>query len=235
MILTAGLLIAAAVLLWGRPQQRLPVLLARGNTRKPAQRGTPAGKPRAPGAEDAVTVIAQSAALLRIGATPHSCFAHLARAHEGDQLGPPLHRVARAIELGTRPQRAILHHTGALPAETAQVFEGLAAAWHVAETSGAALGDVLETLAQGARDGVDARRERDVALAGPRATVSVLSWLPLIGLGLGALIGADLLAVFTGSPWGAATMAGGTALLLLGRWWMNRMLTACSQPQAGGR
>lgn len=73
------------------------------------------------------------------------------------------------------------------------------------------------------RDALDADRERRIAMAGPRATVRVLSWLPLIGMGLGLLIGVRPLDLVSGLP-GQLSIGGGLVLYLLGRWWMRRMM-----------
>lgn len=43
-------------------------------------------------------------------------------------------------------------------------------------------------------------------LAGPRATVRVLALLPLIGLGMGLLMGADPVGFLLGTPWGWACL-----------------------------
>lgn len=60
-------------------------------------------------------------------------------------------------------------------------------------------------------------------MAGPKATVRVLSWLPLIGVGLGLLIGVKPAELFSGLP-GQLSIGGGIVLYLLGRWWMRRMM-----------
>ncbi|MGO1607672.1 MAG: type II secretion system F family protein, partial [Brevibacterium yomogidense] len=83
--------------------------------------------------------------------------------------------------------------------------------------------DVLTRYAHSRREIADAERERLVALAGPQATVTVLTWLPAAGLGLALLIGADLGSLL-GSPLGLASIGGGVILLACGRVWMTRML-----------
>ncbi len=61
----------------------------------------------------------------------------------------------------------------------------MAAVWTVSERSGAPAADMILRYATARRDALDADRERRIAMAGPRATVRVLSWSPLIGMGLG--------------------------------------------------
>lgn len=73
------------------------------------------------------------------------------------------------------------------------------------------------------REIAEAERERAVALAGPKATVTVLTWLPAAGLGLALLIGADPVSLLS-SPPGLVSIGAGVLLLLAGRLWMRRML-----------
>jgi tight adherence protein B len=93
----------------------------------------------------------------------------------------------------------------------------------VAESAGAPAADVLERYARSRREIAEAERERAVALAGPQATVTVLTWLPAAGLGLALLIGADPLSLL-GSPAGLVSIGSGVVLLAAGRLWMRRML-----------
>jgi tight adherence protein B len=94
-------------------------------------------------------------------------------------------------------------------------------ACEVAQSSGAPIADVLDGLAVAVRAELEAAREREAALAGPRTTATVLTWLPLAGVGLGLLTGTNTLSVlFT-------TRAGWICLGLgAGLWWAGRVWTA---------
>jgi tight adherence protein B len=63
-------------------------------------------------------------------------------------------------------------------------------------------------------------------LAEPRATAVVLSLLPLLGLGLGAVLGADPLAWLLGSRAGLVVLAAGLALEAVGAWWAWRIASS---------
>ena len=68
-----------------------------------------------------------------------------------------------------------------------------------------------------------------MALAGPRATASVLAALPLAGIGLGALIGVNVPAVLLGTPLGWACTVGGGLLWAAGRGWSARLVRSAAR------
>lgn len=90
---------------------------------------------------------------------------------------------------------------------------------HMSESAGAPLATSLERAAEHAEERIDALLGRQSALAAPRATGRILSWLPLLGLGLGVLMGSDLVGVLTGSLLGALTGMLGLGLAFAGRCW----------------
>ena len=89
----------------------------------------------------------------------------------------------------------------------------------MSESAGAPLATSLERAAEHAEERIDALLGRQSALAAPRATGRILSWLPLIGLGLGVLMGSDPVGVLTGSILGALTGLFGLGLAFAGRRW----------------
>ena len=89
----------------------------------------------------------------------------------------------------------------------------------MSECAGAPLATSLERAAEHAEERIDALLGRQSALAAPRATGRILSWLPLLGLGLGVLMGSDPVGVLTGSILGALTGLLGLGLALAGRRW----------------
>ena len=105
-----------------------------------------------------------------------------------------------------------------------RVWLQLAACFDVAEASGCPLADVLTRFAAQLEAEDDAEAARQTALAGPRATVRLLTWLPFLGLGLGVLLGADPVAVLLGTPLGVAALAAGLALTAAGRIWSSRLV-----------
>jgi len=113
-------------------------------------------------------------------------------------------------------------------------FAWLAAACDLSEVSGAPLADVLDGFVEAMRAEEAARGEAAAAVAGPRATATVLSWLPLAGLGLGALLGADCPHVLLGTGPGRSCLAAGGLLWWTGRWWsgllVRRAAAAADRP-----
>ncbi|HEY0216197.1 MAG TPA: type II secretion protein F [Cellulomonas sp.] len=98
------------------------------------------------------------------------------------------------------------------------------AATRLALTLGAPLAGVLDRCAAGLEADDETASELDAALAGPQQTANLLTWLPVLGLGLGAVLGADPVAVLTDGRWGTATGAVGLGLTLAGRLWVRRMV-----------
>lgn len=97
-------------------------------------------------------------------------------------------------------------------------------AWQVSEAGGAPLGEVLAgvTADLAARD--ETRRAVAAAVAGARSSAGLLAGLPLLGVGLGAAMGAHPLAFLTGSPGGHATACAGVVLEAVGLLWTHHLV-----------
>ena len=104
----------------------------------------------------------------------------------------------------------------------------LAVAFDACERAGSPLGPSLEGLAAALRAQEEARRERETALAAPRATGTVMTVLPAVGLLLGAALGADPLVVLAATPLGRAALVLGGMLWLAGRWWIRRLVAVAA-------
>jgi tight adherence protein B len=113
-------------------------------------------------------------------------------------------------------------------AREARVWSELAACFDIAEASGCPLADVLARFAAQLEVEDDAEAARQTALAGPKATVSLLTWLPLMGLGLGMALGVDPLAILVGTPLGLAALVAGAALTVAGRIWSARLVRSAA-------
>ena len=110
----------------------------------------------------------------------------------------------------------------------ARIWFELAACFDIAEASGCPLAEVLTRFAAQLEVGDDAEAARQTALAGPKATVTLLTWLPLMGLGLGIALGVDPLAILVGTPLGMAALAAGVALTAAGRIWSARLVRSAA-------
>lgn len=151
----------------------------------------------------------------------------LAAARAAAVRGSP---VAAAIRTRASPD-----HGGAAPRGAGrrerEVWMDLAACFDVAEASGCPLADVLTRFAAHLESEGDARAARQTALAGPKATVRILTWLPFLGLGLGVLLGVDPWTILLGTPWGMAALGAGIALTAAGRIWSARLVRAAAGRQ----
>jgi tight adherence protein B len=133
-----------------------------------------------------------------------------------------------------RPAAAAAAHGGdvaeALRAASAEAGAGalaeLAAAWHVAERAGAPLAHVLDRVSTAARDDAEVDREVQAEAAPARATGRLMAVLPVLGLSLGAGMGADPVHVLTGTVVGACCLAGGLALACAGIVWVDRIVAS---------
>ena len=143
----------------------------------------------------------------------------------------------RSSELGAAPQRpasskavATGRQTGgasaqALRSSTPQrsaAFEEVAAAWQLSARHGCPLADAMEGAARSVRARRSHRACVDGATAGAKASTSVLLGLPVLGVGLGMLLGVDMLGCYSGFS-GLVTLWPGIALMFVGARWSRRM------------
>ncbi len=103
-------------------------------------------------------------------------------------------------------------------------LDRVAAAWSLAERHGAPLADLLadahDTIRWRLRFAAAVRAQ----LAGPRATATVLTGLPGLGLAFGQLMGADPLGVLRGGWLGQTLLMTGVGLVAVGSAWSERLL-----------
>jgi tight adherence protein B len=109
-----------------------------------------------------------------------------------------------------------------------RVWMELAACLDIAETSGCPLADLLTRFAAQLEVEEDSEAARQTALAGPKATVRLLSWLPVFGLGLGMALGVDPLGILLDNFLGVATFAAGLFLTVAGRVWSSRLVASAA-------
>lgn len=101
---------------------------------------------------------------------------------------------------------------------------GLAACWRVAVDQGAGLAAGLDRLEGALRAERDQRADLRAQLAGARSTAWMLAALPVLGLGLGAALGADPLGVLLHSGAGLGCLVVGGVLEGVGMWWAMRIV-----------
>lgn len=143
-----------------------------------------------------------------------------AAAAQGSPVADAIRRRAGPAA-GVRARRNPAGREGAVWVELAACFE-------LAEASGCPLAEVLTRFAEHLEAADDAAAARQTALAGPKATVRILTWLPFLGLGLGMLLGVDAAAVLFGTPLGLASLAAGLVLAAAGRFWSARLVRSAA-------
>jgi tight adherence protein B len=162
------------------------------------------------------------------------------------ELAAALAVVTAELEAGSRPPEALRaaaavapNFASALGRAAAEAAAGgsassalaadataqtLACAWELGERTGAALTGVLRRVAADLAAEAEHRRTVEIALAGPRASAVVLAGLPLVGLALGAAMGADPLHFLLRTPAGAVVAAVGVLLDVGGLLWIQAIL-----------
>lgn len=158
----------------------------------------------------------------------------LVAACEGTGRGGGARATARTMSVGLRDGGGAvrrLHPRGRgrdderLVARAAAVVAAARTAHELGAPLAAMLQHVTESLAADAAE----RDDVEAALAGPRATARVLAWLPLLGVGLGALLGADPVGVLLGGGLGSVAGLTGLVLLVVGRRWTSRLLARAAR------
>lgn len=168
------------------------------------------------------------AVLIAAGLSPPAAWGHVAEFASAPD--PVLTAVAGSASDGVDAATAIEQSvratsTGPGPRQGEVAWRAVGAAWRVATICGAPLAAALRAFAEALRDREAARRDIEVALAGPRATSRIVMLLPLVAVVLGLLMGVDLGATVA-SPAGAGCLAVGALLLVAARRWMRRLLRA---------
>lgn len=164
----------------------------------------------------AIETVMRLAVLLSAGVTAPAAWSHLAR-----HADPLIVDAARAAQSGGDVAGALRAGDG--------VWSDIAAVWAVAVAVGAPLADTLRSAAAALRDATEVRAEVAVALAEPIATARLLTWLPLLGLPLGAALGLDPLRVLD-EPLGGGALVAGLLLVGASHAW-TRHLARRAQPE----
>jgi tight adherence protein B len=113
-----------------------------------------------------------------------------------------------------------------LRASASDAVRRIGSAWQVSTWTGAPLAVSLDRLAGAATQAAATARTVRATLAGPRMTARLLALLPVVGLGLAALSGADPLAILLGTPPGRLCLVVGVLLDVAGLLWIERLADA---------
>lgn len=163
------------------------------------------------------------------------CATLAAEVRAGRQPGEALLRAARDSDGLADAQAAVLAAArfggdvpGVLAAAArqpgAEGLLGLAACWRVAVDRGAGLAAGLDRLEGALRAERDQRADLRAQLAGARSTAVMLAGLPVLGVLLGAALGADPLHVLLHTGAGLGCLLIGGLLEGAGMWWALRIV-----------
>lgn len=157
---------------------------------------------------------------LRVGAHPVAAFEVAAGEVDG-AVAESLRGVAARARLGADVATGLSSFAASsrLPGQ----WERLALFWRLAQTHGLAIATLMRAAH---RDVVE--RERfsarvDAGMAGARTTAAVLAGLPVLGIGLGQLIGADPLGFLLSGGVGGWLLVTGVTLACCGLVWSDRI------------
>ena len=158
---------------------------------------------------------------LKVGAHPLSAFA-IAGAEDGGRVGRSLRAVATRAQMGADVAEGL--RLVAADSAVAAYWNRLAVFWQLAAEHGLAMSDLMRAAH---RDIVDRQRFADrmrASLAGARATAAILAALPVVGVLLGQLIGAQPLRFLLGGGAGGALLVIGVGLICAGLVWADRIV-----------
>ena len=165
-----------------------------------------------------IDLLGTLAAELRGGAAPRAALAAAAA---------PRHP---AVAAAARSPAADLVHALSEADDGIGLLADLAAAWRLAELTGAPLAGPAARLAGSARADEAVRREVAAQLAGPRATALLLALLPGAGVLLGAGLGADPAGFLLATDPGRLCLLGGALLVAAGVTWTEAIVARAEGP-----
>ena len=113
---------------------------------------------------------------------------------------------------------------GPVSDEPARALARVAAAVRLSARTGRSLARVATAVEDDLRARLHAEQELRSAVAGPRASATVLAGLPVLGLGMGSGVGADPWRVLTTTGTGSVLLVVGVALELAGTAWSARLV-----------
>jgi len=235
--LTVALLGAFCVLLWPhggsngiaavQPRDRFPDLLATqgsmGMLRR-RRRGSLGG--------DVLGLVEAIAPGLESGLAPAAALSLAAESTKGSMSGDPAGDLAdRMADLARDGRPLGPAWAQAADANGSAELRLLSHAWALTEDNGAPLADAVRTTAALLRARMAQQRRLAAAVAGARATMRVLTLLPLGGPVLALMLGIGPRELYGQTVLSQLCLAAGFVLMLLGRWWVRRMVEAVSRGQ----
>ncbi|HEX3787601.1 MAG TPA: type II secretion system F family protein [Pseudonocardiaceae bacterium] len=154
---------------------------------------------------------------LRAGAHPATA-AESAATDAAEPAAAILHTVAATARLGGDVGESLRASETAHPALTG-TLRPMIHAWSLAQRHGLPLAEVLAAVARDLDGQLRFARQVQARMAGPRASAAVLAALPVVGVLLGQLMGANPVHVLFTPGVGQFLLAAGTTLACVGIRW----------------
>jgi tight adherence protein B len=245
--LVTGLLAGAGILLWpdrfGRRRlEVLPRVSSDADGGQPVPRSVPGSawerarlwRPGRPAVgvstQDLLGLLEAVAPALEAGMAPASALRIAADARSGAGPPDPMAALARAMA-SAAADGAALGPPWREAAESAGSAELLllAQAWSLTEDLGAPLAQAVRTTIGMLEARIAHERRLAAAVAGAKATVNVLTVLPIGGPLLAVVLGIGPVELYGGSRLSQGSLVLGLSLAGIGRWWVRRMVRAVSR------
>lgn len=179
---------------------------------------------------DLAAVVVEVAAALRAGAGPAEAWSRVLGTPPASDGSPSEVEILAALRRRCAPRRrsvrcaAVMRRERVVDPGLLRSIALVVAATRLAHLLGAPLAVVLDRCATSVEAEHETASDIESALAGPQQTAGLLGWLPAVGLLLGAVLGADPVAVLLDGGRGSAEAAGGGLLTLVGRRWVRHLV-----------
>lgn len=174
-------------------------------------------------ASDVARVLVEVASRLRAGSPMTLAWTRSLPAPAPLWAGPVLAEVGATTSVSARDPTRWQHRWRRGERTGSDVAAALAAC-RLASRTGAPLAEVIDVVVGGIAEAAEADELRRTALAGPRASARLLAWLPVGGVALGTMLGADPVGVLLGGGVGGLCLIGGGLLFLAGRRWVAALV-----------
>jgi tight adherence protein B len=158
-------------------------------------------------------------ASLRAGAHPATA-AEAAAADAQPHTADTMRAMAAVARLDGDMSTAL---AGARSPALATALARVAKAWQLAQRHGLPLADVLDSVRRDLEQRARFARQVLARMTGPKSSAAALSLLPVLGIGLGEVIGASPLRMLTGTGLGQVLLLAGVTLLCAGVLWAGRI------------
>jgi len=179
---------------------------------------------------DLLGLLEAIAPALEAGMSPASALRFAADARSGASRPDPMAALAAGLASAAAEGGALgpLWREAAESADSADLLL-LAHAWSLTEDMGAPLAQAVRTTAGLLEARIAHQRRLASAVAGAKATVNVLTVLPMAGPLLGLALGIGPGELYGGSRLTQGSLALGLCLAGIGRWWVHRMVRAVAR------